>query len=424
MDVADERPMHLSHFLPVALIATLVACGTDDHQDLADSGTTDVDGATAIDGGPDAAMAACITVTSPPAEIRFPWAGDNGIFDPSMTFDPGTGRLWMSYSSVDGQAPNAHITQQLAYSPDQGLTWCSQGVIAQATEVLPADRPASLAGASETHWSNEVSAIVFDRGATDPNKQWVVVWHRYLNADGVRNFGFGWIAMKTAATPEGLIDAPEQKLFSALGYYPDGREAYNNAIIGPPQVVLSQPGQPGLDGNGTELDGCIGFTEPGLVATDDALHVLLLCSDLPNDPKMVIVKLEHSNESWGYTGQLLTPADAASAGPYISFSGGELYEFNNEFFVVASPIESVTVPFPNDSYRGCTVFQVDLSTAETQAAPTHPNLPPAPDADVILSGVCTFDAAAAQSGFIFGEAHLANNSDPQFRLFLTGLSPL
>lgn len=38
-------------------------------------------------------------VTLVPERVTFSGAGDVGIFDPSVAFDPATGNLWMSYSS-------------------------------------------------------------------------------------------------------------------------------------------------------------------------------------------------------------------------------------------------------------------------------------------------------------------------------------
>src|SRR5687768_8680405 len=48
-----------------------------------------------------------------------PNIGTRGVFDPSITEDPATGRLWMSYSSFDASTHSRWgIGVRLAYSDD------------------------------------------------------------------------------------------------------------------------------------------------------------------------------------------------------------------------------------------------------------------------------------------------------------------
>ena len=44
------------------------------------------------------------TLSPSPERITFSGTGTLGIFDPSITRDPATGRLWMSFSSIDNSS--------------------------------------------------------------------------------------------------------------------------------------------------------------------------------------------------------------------------------------------------------------------------------------------------------------------------------
>ena len=61
-------------------------------------------------------------------------AGDLGIFDPALTCDPGTDRLWMSYSSIDTSIyyPSTlywAVSIRLAFSDNNGTSWTDAGMV-------------------------------------------------------------------------------------------------------------------------------------------------------------------------------------------------------------------------------------------------------------------------------------------------------
>ncbi|MEM6731392.1 MAG: hypothetical protein AAF658_07535, partial [Myxococcota bacterium] len=185
--------------------------------------------------------------------IDLPHDGDNGTFDPSLELDPATGRLWMSYSSVLGPGGSARVSTNLAYSEDGGATWCLEGVVNAAESVAPADLPEAFRE-RPSHWNHEVSTLVRDAAAPE-EARWKLLWHRFLVADdGVagtddRQFAFGWIGLKSAATPSALLRAEEQKLFVATGYA--SVRSFNDTIIGPPLVDFSTD---------PSLSRCLAFT--------------------------------------------------------------------------------------------------------------------------------------------------------------------
>ena len=106
------------------------------------------------------APAVCTVGSGPfPRPLELPNPEPNGVFDPNLARDPETGRLWMAYSGVSGPAGSGLVSTHLAYSDDDGTTWCHAGVVNQARDVPREEQPARVAG-SNGHWNHEVAAIV------------------------------------------------------------------------------------------------------------------------------------------------------------------------------------------------------------------------------------------------------------------------
>jgi len=107
------------------------------------------------------------------------------------------------------------VSTCLAYSDDNGTTWTesSSGSIINnyADVTLPSASP------NDGTWVNEVSQLIYDPNAVAA-ESWKILWHHYLIIHDVRHFEHGWIAMKAAATPEGLATATEIKLFGGYLY--------------------------------------------------------------------------------------------------------------------------------------------------------------------------------------------------------------
>ena len=161
-------------------------------------------------------------VATPPAQkkLSFPGGGTGGIFDPSITKDPATGKLWMSYSAVE--ASIAYPTQnkispntRLAYSIDNGENWTDIGGANVITDVDL--RPLLLPPNNAGTWMNEVSSLVYDPGAV-PTERWKLMWQTFMKINGAPRYEHSWIAIKMASTPENLLTAPATKLFTSYLY--------------------------------------------------------------------------------------------------------------------------------------------------------------------------------------------------------------
>jgi len=351
-----------------------------------------------------------ISTIPTPERITFPGDGSHGIFDPSIARDPASARLWMSYSSADSSptwpANIIVVATHLAYSDDNGNTWTESSSGAIINNFLDVTLPASSPDDAGT-WVNEVSQLIYDPNATNPDEKWKLLWHHYLLINNVRHFEHGWIAMKAAGTPEGLAAATEIKLFGGFLYDAANDTAggtTKSTVVGAPQVRLDTA----LD---TALNTCI-FSEPGMYATNSALYVSLLCVHLGNinttvDDEHLIVLFKCASActtggGWSYLGTALNNADAASFGYDTGFSASGMFESGGNVYLVATPVQTSGAPWP-DYYSGCRIFRfTNIDTATLQGSP------PALIGSVngtpgSFNGACAYHVSANMSGMLYSE---------------------
>lgn len=369
-----------------------------------------------------AVLATAATAVADAGEIVFPGVGDRGIFDAALERERRSRRIWMSYSAVEqvtvGGIPIDHVGTRLAVSQDRGETWADQGVFVNSAQ--EESQPPAGFGTAPAVWQHEVSRVVYDRGAPE-SERWKIFWHRYLHVDDGnlmtddRKFQHGWIGLRTAAEPAALALAPERKLFSAAAYHvAPGIAAYNDAILGPPEVRGHQ-----LD---PSLADCLAFTEPGATSTFRGLYVSLVCGTAdPAARRIVLLRWPYPAGPWEYLGVALDAASAAAINAgYTGFSASELFSRGRRVFLIASPTAS-----PFDFYAGCLVFRLQSPHQATLRDRDADGSP-----DVLLtvagdpggfSGACGYSPRSRESGLILGRALLA---DPvRYHLIKTGLSP-
>ena len=160
-----------------------------------------------------------------------------------------------------------------------------------------------------------------DPGAPS-DARWRLVWHRYLHIDDGdsstddRHIEHGWLAQRKAATAEGLMTAPETKLFSALAYHAPSTEAYNEAAPGgsPEKSFAGDP----------DLGDCLALAEPGLIAEGGSLYIAMFCYREETQQDIVLAKLDHATSSWSYVSTLLTTQDAVgdqSSAHWVQWGG-------------------------------------------------------------------------------------------------------
>ena len=324
----------------------------------------------------------------PPERVVFSGAGDLGIFDPSVTRDPATGRLWMSYSSVDTSIyyPSSQywaVSIRLAFSDDNGASWQDAGVVvAPSVETLvgpltEAHPTASIPAGSQGIWQSETSSLIYDPSAP-PSERWKLIWMQYLNANLTSYFAdYGWIAMSAAPTPLALETATPIKLFGGAGLQADSSITVApvfSPTAGAPALQLNTDLTPTVGGADTaELTLCI-FAEPGLHATDTALYLAIFCADattMPITEYLVYFKCASpcnmtDAASWEYLGRLLTPADAQSATGDDHYQAPALVEKNGNTYLLVTPVDTSV----DNRYNGCRLYEfnnIDISQLRSQS---------------------------------------------------------
>jgi len=368
--------------------------------------------------------------------ITFDGAGTLGIFDPSITRDPGSGRLWMSYSAVDESSyyvPTTYwgVSICLAYSDDNGGSWQDAGrVVASHTEqrVGPVTSP-PIAADSPSIWQSEMSSLIYDPGAT-VDERWKIIWVQYLHANNTSYFAdFSWIAMKAASTPAGLVNATPVKLFGGYGINPEGGNAGSpvySPIAAAPALQLNTDLTKTIAGaNLAELDKCV-FAEPGLYASSSAVYLAIFCADAATAPVTEYVVYFRCNSpcdmtqaaSWEYVGRLLTPADAFDATGEDHFQAPSLVEKGGNIYLIVTPVNTTS----GNLYYGCEVYKfvdIDSITLERNAGILVSHGSISGEASV-HSGAC--DAYDGLQGGIVISKFNPLNAPETFRIYKTLVS--
>jgi hypothetical protein len=289
--------------------------------------------------------------------------GARGVFDPSITEDPATSRLWMSYSSFDVSSHSqSGVNLRIAYS-DDGETWRDVGVVHEFKDVVVGALGATEAGevgvedGSPGSWQNETSSLVFDDQA--PREQrWKLFWHQTLWVNDVPRYAsYSWIALKMADSPENLAHASAIKLFT--GYL---ARTSGESVGAPTFSPIPTPPAIQLDKKEAQLGACI-FGQPAAISARDGLYLALDCAWLGSRPLLHTVLLRCAypgcsvtdDASWRIVSRLTQPQDALELDEqYKGFGGTALAERDGQYFLIATPIAS-----QGNRYDGCNVYRFE-----------------------------------------------------------------
>jgi hypothetical protein len=267
----------------------------------------------------------------------------------------------MSYSEVGASANSSWgVGVRLAYS-DDGRTWQDAGAIAPFTDVtvgpLTTTSPGEPAIPANTPgtWQNETSTLVYDPNAP-AGERWKILWDQILWVNNsIYLASYSWIAMKAAATPEGLAAATPVKLFGGYLLKPDGETTGAPAfspIAGPPQIQLHT--------KHPDLSTCV-FGEPGAMATSAGLYLSFDCQLLgPTvEPYATLFRCAAPGcvmtdpASWSYLARVLAPSDAQAIDPaYKGLSATAFVEKAGSYYLIATPVDTA-----GDRYDGCRVYR-------------------------------------------------------------------
>jgi len=296
----------------------------------------------------------------------FAGGGSRGVFDPSVTEDLATGRLWMSYSSFDVSSHSRWgIGLGIAYS-DDGETWHDVGAVQKFADVTVGPFAATEAGEiavdaqSRGTWQNETSTLVYDKDAPSAQR-WKLFWHQSLWVDDQPRYAsYGWIALKMADTPENLARATPLKLFT--GYMARTAGESDSA---PAVSPLPQPAAIQLDRRDPQLGACV-FGQPASITARDGLYLALDCAWLGTRPQLhtVLLRCAYPNcnvtdaASWTVVGRLTDPRDGSQLDEkYQGLGGTALAEKDGHYYLLATPVTS-----SGDRYDGCNVYRFENLT--------------------------------------------------------------
>ncbi len=313
-------------------------------------------------------------------------AGHHGIFDaaPVVVDD---GLAYMSYSTVDDSTryPDvAAIGTHIARSTDQGLTWHEVGLV-NGAEFQPIDVPGVPVDGGV--WNQEVSRLRFDPYAANESERWVLVWHRYLSLPAPvpraeqRRFEHGWLALKTAATPEGPWSA-ERKWVTAPTYL-----TADDAIGGPAELRLT-------DVSPTLAD-CAALTEPSPLMRATSWVLAAQCAGAHQ--RIVFLERSRATGQWRSLGSVL---DGHAAPELVEMHDGRVY--------------LLATPTLGELYRGCVAYEVTSFDPLTLAATPALTLGLG-ESDLGFAGACA--AAEGLATGVLQSVMFAH--DPMFRLSAT-----
>lgn len=341
-----------------------------------------------------------------------------GIFDPSLTYDSSTSKLWMSYSAADTSLnlnpSQTVVSTRLAFSTDAGSTWTDSTLVANSS----LDVALSFSGlpASGT-WHNEVSRVIYDPYSTNASNRWKLFSHHYLiinttNPAIERRFEHGWIGYKSASTAENLAAATEIKLFGASGY-----DNANNTQAGQTGSPIGGAPVINLHSLHSDLNNCAVFSEPGFLSTSSYIYMSIACFEIPN-VRIALLRCTQPcpvTSGWSYVATLLQNTQASALG-YINFSATELFDYNGSNYLMVTPEGTLGSP---GIYHGCLVYKfTDINAGALLGSPTY--IKEISGTANSFNGACGYTKESL-TGILYSEV---NSSDLySFQIFKSNLQP-
>jgi len=266
----------------------------------------------------------------------------NGIFDPSVEYDPVSGRGWLAYSAVFGGfspfGPN--VETHIASSPDGGASWQLETVAAPS---IPDQLVNFDGGLVDGFWNAEVPSLAYD--PTDPGKEWKLFVHRIFRRaedDFTQDQnlpGYSWIGMRTAATPSGPWSAERALLSSG----PLPIAPYDQV-----EVAINE-----LDPSLSEL---IVYSEPGAHVAGGTIYLSLTGLRVSGPDRIVLLASDDHGDSWRYVSTPLSPADIVALG-YSEVDGTAIVSDAGRVFLLGTPGTDGSI------HQG--TFAIEFSSLET-----------------------------------------------------------
>lgn len=242
-----------------------------------------------------------------------------GLYDPTVQFTP-DGKLGaLAYSAIVGSPAwkfpiGPYINTDIAVSRDGGRSWRYTATVNKSVDgkvTLPDG--STLAGV----WRYEVPSLAYD--SSDNERPWKLFTHRYFwSEEKDRMPAFGWIALKSAASPEGPW-SEEVALFGSSRF--------------PPQPYRTRVNVNAMD---RSVADAIAYTEPGAMAVKGTIYLSLTALGRRGPEKIVLLASRDHGRTWDFRGVLVTNDDAEALG-YKKFDGSALVEDRGRYYLLVSP---------------------------------------------------------------------------------------
>ena len=341
-----------------------------------------------------------------------PLAGEwLGVGDPSVIDGPGAPDAYATFSDIVPAHSNGGpvlVGVSLAASHDNGATWERVGSIAPARKI-----------SDDTLEMNEISSLVYDRA--DPAAPYKVLWLRFLNVNGNPDFIRSWVAMRSAATPEGVWSEP-QKLIAGKAYDRD-----DPSHPDPRAPLFELP---------PEMQDCAILQEPGTLEAGDGFYMSINCVNpfKKEINRLSLLKFTHpvpGQLALEHVGTLFTMEDAARVrkahrGRYpelkamAELGASELFTAGGKTYLLASPVRET------GEYMGCGLFEVeDVSAARVRrdADGTPLMLEYIAGIEGEHRGACSYAANLTSAGILMFRVTMLPGSEPpiRFETIATGI---
>jgi len=268
-----------------------------------------------------------------------------GIFDASLEYAAGSEFGLMTYTAVPDPA---HVHIAIAASIDGGSTWHYQSDVTLAQPITIATLDEDVCGADTCTGTfvHESSSLVIDPEDPDVDRRLKVFAHGYFHSPTERWLRLGYLALYTAAAPEGPW--AETRLFGWPSPSP----------VSTAGVVRDISEDPTL----SELADCFIVAEPGgMLSPSGELDLALSCPVVGGDSDTIEVRLLRSSDhgaTWRVVSTLLTPDDALRLGSTTPrINGADLFLAAGQPRLIVSPEGPVDGPDGTfEGYRGCLVL--------------------------------------------------------------------
>ncbi len=249
------------------------------------------------------------------------------VLDPSLSYDPITGKSWMAYavkvsSNIPGKGVFLNVRMaSTALKGCEGWIQTKGGFEGKTDDLFGVDGQTVFRSGA---WRVETPTLVYD--PDDPGREWKLYAYKYFWDNEPEHViqvarRYGMIVYKYATDPAGSWST-EQWLFSPASDH-----------LPPPYGQMVSMHLNDLD---TSLKNVAIYSRPSAIVKDGMLVMTLsaFTKGMMPDRIVMIVSGDHG-KSWKYAGTPLSRSDLVGIGSYTRLSGASLIEQDGTVYLAA-----------------------------------------------------------------------------------------